>query len=847
MSARTHARKDASSEAMQAPRLRTLLLTDLCDSTALVERIGDNAAAALFREHDRLVVKLQQQWRGRLIDRSDGLLLLFDRPIDGLGFALDYARGLKAMGDAHALTLCARQGLHVGEVLTWRNSDEAVSIGAKPLEVEGLAKPTAARLMSMARPGQILISAVAESLTHRAARELGDRAERILWKSHGRWRFKGVPTPMEIYEVGEVGLTPLRIPKNSAKAWRDVPLWRRPAALVAELGVVVGISLAVWLFARPQPALAFAERDWVVVGDVRNLTGDTLLDDSVEQAFRISLEQSRYINVLSDLKVRDTLKLMKRDAERTTIDRTAGSEIAIRDGARALVLPTVAEVGGRLRFSVEVIDPRTQTTVYAEKSDGRGKDALLALIDQVTSQMRGRLGEALASIEGTSRPLPQVATNRLDALRAYALAEQAFGRRDWSAAQKLYEQAVAIDPGFALAYLGLARIDWSKRDRTRTLEHLKRAWSLRDSLSERERLYLDAWMEETSSGGHPLPKWKLLSQMYPEYFAGAANTSTHLMMQNRFSEALPYARLAAVPQDPLRAFAIDTIGRIQLAKNDLSLASKSFSQSQSLLDKKVGLYTPVVLVLAGRNREANESLEKLEQASADPFSKLQADFFHVGVAIAEQDMLRAKSRASILSESASRLEPTLSLQYGIVNQSVIALSDPKLISAYELKNLRDRLISAMKDPSKSSDQNLFRLLTLAYIAQRSGHAEIAEDVLDKLQGQIAASQDVAVSKMAVIVRAKKYLMAGDAKSAIGLLRPQLDGSEMIQAHVLLAEAEQAAGNAAAASSSIARLAQYRGRAFVEYNVDLILMPINVFDTTLASRKSEQAETANDNR
>lgn len=312
MSSRTHARKDASSEALQAPRLRTLLLTDLCDSTALVERIGDNAAAALFREHDRLVVKLQQHWRGRLIDRSDGLLL-FDRPIDGLGFALDYARGLKTMGDAHAhahahaLTLCARQGLHVGEVLTWRNSDEAISIGAKPLEVEGLAKPTAARLMSMARPGQILLSAVAESLTHRAARELGDRADRLLWKSHGRWRFKGMPTAMEIYEVGEVGLTPLRMPKNSAKAWRDVPLWRRPAALVAEVGVVFGIGFAVWLFARPQPALAFAERDWVVVGTVRNLTNDVMLDGALDQAFRISLEQSRYVNVLSEDR---TLKLL---------------------------------------------------------------------------------------------------------------------------------------------------------------------------------------------------------------------------------------------------------------------------------------------------------------------------------------------------------------------------------------------------------------------------------------------------------------------------------------------------------------------------------------------------------
>ncbi len=346
MSSRTHARKDASSEAIQAPRLRTLLLTDLCDSTALVERIGDNAAAALFREHDRLVVKLQQHWRGRLIDRSDGLLLLFDRPIDGLGFALDYARGLKTMGDAHALTLCARQGLHVGEVLTWRNSDEAISIGAKPLEVEGLAKPTAARLMSMARPGQILLSAVAESLTHRAARELGNRADRLLWKSHGRWRFKGMPTAMEIYEVGEVGLTPLRMPKNSAKAWRDVPLWRRPAALVAEVGVVLGIGFAIWLFARPQPALAFAERDWVVVGTVRNLTNDVMLDGALDQAFRISLEQSRYVNVLSEDRTLKLLALMRKDPTKDPLDRKNASDVALRTGARAVLLPSVGYVGG---------------------------------------------------------------------------------------------------------------------------------------------------------------------------------------------------------------------------------------------------------------------------------------------------------------------------------------------------------------------------------------------------------------------------------------------------------------------------------------------------------------------
>ena len=119
--------------AAEGPQLRTLLLTDLVDSTGLVERLGDVQAAALFRQHDRLVLELQQQWRGRLIDRSDGLLLLFERPVDGLGFALDYTRGLQAIGQERGVELQARAGLHVGEVLTWKNSDAAVQVGALSL------------------------------------------------------------------------------------------------------------------------------------------------------------------------------------------------------------------------------------------------------------------------------------------------------------------------------------------------------------------------------------------------------------------------------------------------------------------------------------------------------------------------------------------------------------------------------------------------------------------------------------------------------------------------------------------------------------------------------------------
>ena len=526
------------------PQLRTLLLTDLVDSTALVERLGDTAAAELFRAHDRLVLGLQQHWRGRLIDRSDGMLLLFERPIDGLGFALDYTRGLLELGGPHNVELKARAGLHVGEVLTWRNSDDAVRVGAKPVEVEGLAKPMAGRLMTTALPGQILISAVAEPLAHRAARELGERGQHLLWKSHGRWRFKGVPEAQQIFEVGEPGVAPLRTPPNTNKAWRDIPLWRRPAALATEVALLAVIAVGGWFIARPQPAIAFNERDWVVLADLRNLTDQPLLDDSLEQAFRISLEQSRHVNVLSDLKTRDTLARMQR-APDTELDRAIASEIAIRDGARAVILPTVAEVGGRVRVSAEVIDPHSQTTVYAEYADGKGAVSALASIDEVTGALREKLGEALEAVEQDSAPLPEVTTENLDALRAYALGEKMYAEAEWNKAAQYFKEAVELDPDFALAYMGILRINVSHGQISEARENLAEALERKNRLRPRDQMYLDAWAVEFGvEDGNVLPRWRMLSELYPDYYAGHVNYAWTAFFQGYLDEALTSARIA---------------------------------------------------------------------------------------------------------------------------------------------------------------------------------------------------------------------------------------------------------------------------------------------------------------
>ena len=162
-------------------------------------------------------------------------------------------------------------------------------------------------------------------------------------------------------------------PAQNGKARREMPWWRRPYAIAIETAVLVAAITVVGYFSLRSPdAIAFSKRDWIVVGDLVNQTGETILNDSLQTAFRIGLEQSPFVNVISDLKVRNTLGLMQHDPEKTRVDRVIGSEIAIRDGARALILPSVAEVGGRVRVTAEVVDPRTQSTVLFRSSRRRG-------------------------------------------------------------------------------------------------------------------------------------------------------------------------------------------------------------------------------------------------------------------------------------------------------------------------------------------------------------------------------------------------------------------------------------------------------------------------------------------
>jgi predicted ATPase/class 3 adenylate cyclase len=194
-----------------SPAVKVLFMSDMVGSTQLGARLGDEAMAAVWRTHDRLVRDLLSAWNGREIEKSDGVHALFDDVADALSCAKAYHRGLRTA----ALPVSVRCGIHVGPVALRRNNHADVARGAKPVEVDGLAVSIAARVMAAARGGQTLLSGS-------AVRALGTAFGPL--RCHGHWRLKGVDEPIELFEIGadvEAGAEP-EPPEDGPRAFRVV-------------------------------------------------------------------------------------------------------------------------------------------------------------------------------------------------------------------------------------------------------------------------------------------------------------------------------------------------------------------------------------------------------------------------------------------------------------------------------------------------------------------------------------------------------------------------------------------------------------------------------------------------
>jgi len=812
------------------PLLRAVLFCDIVESTALVERLGDVRAAGFLQRHDQLMRQAMRLCEGQIVDKADGVLALFERPIQALDFALRYQRGLSELGKAEGLELKARAGIHVGDVMTWANDPRDVQAGAKPIEVEGLAKPVAARLMNLALPGQILMSGMAQTLSQRAAGELGERAGRLRWLMHGRYRFKGVPAPMLVHEVGESGIAPLRAPSSTAKAWRELPLWRRPPMLAAEAMLLLALAGSVlWSAFRSEPAIAFAERDWVVVADVQNRTGETLLDDSLDAALRVGLEQSRHVNLISELQLRRGLQRMLREGQ--PVDRQVAVELALREGARAVIVPTVAEVGKVVRVSLEVVDPTSGDTVFSENADAAGTDGVLAALDTTLDRVRGRLGERLGDIDADGEPLAKVTTDDLEALRAFSLGLKARLERRDADALALYSRAIERDPEFSMAYLrrGAALL---ASDPDRAWQDWQEANRHRERLTEREALLLDASLAIRESPQAMLERWKVFAALYPDEYRAHYNHAyfAHFLRQD-YATALVAIEPALAAFNSLRPHSLYMKGSSLLASNRVDEAIAAFEQAESA---GVGGFMREYADALAARREFQRAAELLERQKGSGFAQEQFNDMlpTISHALDQGDWQGAQAAASGLAARLAPTDPVGAQGLRLVSMMLVAESGEG--PAGEMMEAFLAFERGRKDAETplSAPRRQARLLAAAWLATRAGLDPQAREAL-ALAGSVKTDYPM-LADLALLVDAERAMREGKADSAVALLTPRAEaGDELYLLHAVLMRALAKAGRLEPAYEQAGWLARQRGRAYGEPNSGYLLQPINVVEANLA--------------
>lgn len=794
-----------------SPQLRALLLCELADDPAPE---GADEAARVVRAHDALVRRLLQRFGGEEIDRADGFLLVFDHPIRAAAFALAYQRALRE-GPEGGPALAGRVGIHVGDVRVWASAPEDVARGAKPVNVEGLAKPIAARLMRLAPPGRILLSGVAAALARRSETELEALGLRVRWQEHGVYRFQGVAEPVPVHELGEaVGRAP-GAPASAEKARRVLPWWRRRplrgAAAVALLALAV--LIARWAGGEDE-SLAFAQRDWIVIGSLDNKTGDPRLNQTLETALRIAIEQSPHVNVIPRARTASGLERMGLAAE-TEVDRVVGSELAIREGARALVLPSALALGARLQISLEVVDPQSQHTVYVEVADGSGPDAAFEALDRVGVQLRKRLGEAVQSIERFDAPLAQAATRSLDALRAYSLGLAAQARQDLRHAEQLHRQAVELDPEFAAAYVALARLRIGLFDRVGARHWLRKAYEFRDRLSERERQHFEGWVMWLDHQPGFVDRWRGLLELYPDYHEVSHDLALASWYGNDYEMAAAQWARASAPQSVTRPISTYNWGIPLLALGRVDQALERFKAAELLGITGVG-----VIAAAGHavRRDFDAAREVLRQVEPGKQAVDRARaVMSLAIAVDAGDEAAIARQIAILDEDIAKADPISNLVSRASVLAARAAEDPGATTG-----AAQALIAAAREAEGVLDETIDRetaaltkLVAAYWLARQQADPQV-DRVLAESRAIAEASPYPVLADMRRLVGAQALLREGRHEEAIETVRPMLDGDEMYLAHAVLMEAHLGAGHGELAAQQARWLEGHRGRAYAEW-------------------------------
>jgi serine/threonine protein kinase/tetratricopeptide (TPR) repeat protein len=512
--------------------------------------------------------------------------------------------------------------------------------------------------------------------------------------------------------------------------------WKAVTAVILVLGALA--VAATWYFGR-EPALT--EEDVVLVTDFVNTTGDPVFDGTLKQALTVKLRESPFLNVMPDETVRDTLELMARSPDER-VTQSVGREICQRRGVKAMMTGEVAPIGSSFVVTLGAVDCQSGDSLALLQAEAESKEEVLSALGEAATKMRRELGESLATIERFDAPIEQATTASLEAFKSFALGTE--------------ERAIEIDPNFAMAHARLGTAHGNLFEPDKALEYRRRAFELRDRVSELERLYISAHYYGAALGDldKQVETYELWKRTYPRDWTPYNNLSVGYTHQiGEFDKALAEAQ-EAFRLRPDHIFAYDNLAWAYLT---VGRADEAASVSRQALDKGFDSLTNryilwMIAKAAGDEVAAQEQVDSQTGTWGEAWMyKSQAE---AAIDAGQIGEARALGRRGV--EAAQRFELA---EMASLFAAQSAATEALLANDDDARGLAEGALAI----ARSRDAMSFAVVALAAVGAPETADLMAE--LDKRFPQNTLIQRVYLPG----ARAAQAIRAGDSTTAIELL------------------------------------------------------------------------------
>jgi len=361
---------------------------------------------------------------------------------------------------------------------------------------------------------------------------------------------------------------------------RPWPLWLGATSVAVLLAA--GFYFArghLWNLFPLRPVHALNESDYVLLADFINRTGDPVFDGTLTKALGVKFGESPFLNIVSEQKVRETLRYMGLPAnEGITAER--GLEICQRQGLKAMITGEIAALGNQYVLTLETLKCSTGDSLVRVVTEAARKEDVLRALGAAASQARAKLGESLSSIQKFDTPIEQATTPSLDALKAFSLGRSKMVDSAPVEAIPFLQRAIELDPDFAVAYAALGTTYGNLRENDLGAAYTRKAFERRRRASERERLYITSHHYDVVEGDleQALQIYQMWKQTYPRDVVPHSNLGYTYILLGQFDKAVQEIREALSLGDD-NGLVSSYLAYVELAQNHFDEAKATFERA----------------------------------------------------------------------------------------------------------------------------------------------------------------------------------------------------------------------------------------------------------------------------